>query len=190
MGTYEHLSSYRNVNSFQVYKERLALAEKRRHRISEELELEYSCLKAIFTIMETTDFKYADFEQIYYLLRHPEDSLEIFSKKHSIRKTITKIDLKTNFRISFDVFVSFLKCSGAKDEALRNKERRDSVRTAPSTLNVAPRDLKPGDYYLCPVTGFWKIATFDDVDEVVRMKRSRHYTGDRPDAGNYAQYSQ
>ena len=127
------------------YREAKALIEKeekRRRKSPEELEIEYSNLKAIFALLETDDFKYADFSNIFYIHREEEKEIEIFSERHRVHKIVRNEDFQAKFRTSAWGFIDFLHDNGAVNE-LKPKKRSLKLMNA-ATEAMTPQGPKVG----------------------------------------------
>jgi len=128
----------------------------------QSLEAEYSCLKALFQILETEDFKYTDFDCVTFMNHYESNEIEIMSKKFNVHKILKSDDIVTYFKISPYAFIDFLHVNGAINERIPKKNNRPVGNFIHNDkIAIAP---KVGEYYLCALTGFWKEATLKEIE--------------------------
>lgn len=143
---------------------------------AENLEIEYKCLKALFSILDTKDFKYTDFGELSYSNNFELHELEIISRKHQTHRIVKADDFTSKLKISPYTFVDFLHQNGATNDRAPKSTKARPVGEYLSTEKVVVIP-KLGEYYLCSLTGFWKIASKDDIDKLELKRKEALYFG-------------
>jgi hypothetical protein len=138
-----------------------------------DLELEYACLKILYIILETDEFKNIDFESISYLDDTNDNELVVISDKYDTHKIIRKSEFRTNFSYSPGAFIHYLHVNGAVNErSVKAKKKPAGYSTSEKKQIIVP---KVGDFFLDPVTGFWKKATVQDTERFEKERKESLY---------------
>jgi hypothetical protein len=137
-----------------------------------DLELEYACLKILYVILETDEFKNIDFESISYLDDTNDNELVVISDKYDTHKIIRKSEFRTNFSYSPGAFIHYLHINGAVNERSVTKKKPAGYDQSEKKQVVVP---KVGDFFLDPVTGFWKKATAQDTERFEKERKDSLY---------------
>jgi hypothetical protein len=132
---------------------------------AEDLEIEYACLKVLFKILETDNFRYTDFSEVSFLNHLENTELELISEKFNVHKVVRYMDFVSKFKLSSYSFLDFLHANGAINEKKPLKHKKHH--NAKKEKIIVP---KIGEYYLCQDSGYWKIASKFDVD---RLEKAR-----------------
>ena len=149
---------------------------------AEALEEEYSCLKILFSILQTEEFKDIRYDSITYLDDTNEDELVIMSEKYKTHKIIRKSDFRANFNYSPNAFIFFLHSSGAVNE------RTSPTKRLPAGYHSS--ELRPaaipkiGEYCLDELSGFWRKATAADVERLKKRQKEALYMKFEPTGSN------
>ena len=136
-----------------------------------DLELEYTCLKILYVILETDEFKNIDFESISYLDDTNDNELVVISDKYDTHKIIRKSEFRTNFSYSPGAFIHYLHTNGAVNE--RTVKKKPAGYAEPNGKQTPIP--KVGDFFLDQLTGFWKKATVQDTERFEKERKESLY---------------
>ena len=140
---------------------------------AEALEEEYACLKILFIILGTEEFKDIIYEKISYIDDLSEDEIVIKSHEYKTHKIIKKSDFRTNFNYSPYAFIDFLHINGSKNDKHSNK---NSMPVGYYSSEHRPVEIpKLGEYCLDESTGFWKKATAKDIELHIKRQKEPLY---------------
>ena len=138
---------------------------------AEDLDAEYTCLKILYAILETNDFKFVDFETVSFSNNFEIQELEIICSKYKSHKIVKSSDFVTKFKISPYTFAEFLEVNGACNERKRDNRKRPAGHYIEKDKQVKVPSV--GDYIVCATTGFWRQATKVDVEDFeIKRKES------------------
>jgi len=176
--TNQHHHQHHKTHSKHEHKEVPKLShfetlKKLEKKKADELEAEYTCLKILFTILETEEFKDIDYKSISYLDDTDDNELVLLSEKYATSKIIKKSDFREHFNFSPGAFIYFLYVNGAKNErASINKSNPLGFYSTDKFNSLVPQ---VGQYYLDTLTGFWKKASPKDIERIMHERKAAMY---------------